>query len=100
PSGARAASAGAFILLSAPVAAMAPGTNGGASPPIGLSGGDISGTLGEKVTNDATAKIRSYAETYGRNQDVAATFVTEAASITADEALRDGVIDHVSPSVQ
>jgi membrane-bound serine protease (ClpP class) len=100
PSGARAASAGAFILLSAPVAAMAPGTNVGASTPIGLSGGDISGTLGEKVKNDATAKIRSYAQTYGRNQDVAATFVTEAASITADEALRDGVIDHVSPSVQ
>jgi membrane-bound serine protease (ClpP class) len=100
PSGARAASAGAFILMSAPVAAMAPGTNVGASTPIGLSGGDIGGTLGQKVTNDATAKIRSYAQTYGRNQDVAASFVTEAASITSDEALRDGVIDYVSPSVQ
>jgi membrane-bound serine protease (ClpP class) len=100
PGGARAASAGAFILLSAPVAAMAPGTNVGASTPIGLSGGDIGGTLGEKVTNDATAKIRSYAQTYGRNQDVAASFVTEAASITADEALHDGVIEYVSPSVQ
>jgi len=100
PSGARAASAGAFILMSAPVAAMAPGTNVGASTPIGLSGGDIGGTLGQKVTNDATAKIRSYAQTYGRNQDVAASFVTEAASITSEEALRDGVIDDVSPSVQ
>jgi membrane-bound serine protease (ClpP class) len=100
PSGARAASAGAFILMSAPVAAMAPGTNVGASTPIGVSGGDIGGTLGEKVTNDATAKIRSYAQTYGRNEDVAASFVTDAASITADEALHDGVIDYVSPSAQ
>jgi membrane-bound serine protease (ClpP class) len=99
PSGARAASAGAFLLLSVPVAAMAPGTNVGASTPIGLSGGDISGTLGEKVKNDATAKIRSYAQTYGRNQDVAASFVTDAASITAEEALKDGVIEYVAPSI-
>jgi membrane-bound serine protease (ClpP class) len=99
PSGARAASAGAFILLSAPVAAMAPGTNVGASTPIGLSGGDLSGTLGEKVTNDATAKIRALAETYDRNAEVAATFVTEAASITAEQALSDGVIDVIAPTV-
>jgi membrane-bound serine protease (ClpP class) len=100
PSGARAASAGAFILLSAPVAAMAPGTNVGASTPIGLSGGDLSGTLGEKIKNDATAKIQSLAQTYHRNADVAATFVTDAASITSEQALQDGVIDLVSPSVQ
>src|SRR5207247_6182320 len=76
PSGARAASAGAFILLSAPVAAMAPATNVGASTPIGLSGGDITGTLGEKVKNDATANIRSLAQAYDRHAQVAATFVT------------------------
>jgi membrane-bound serine protease (ClpP class) len=98
PSGARAASAGAFILLSAPVAAMAPGTNVGASTPIGLSGGDLSGTLGEKVKNDATAKIMAIAQTYDRNADVAATFVTDAASITADQALHDGVIDVIAPT--
>src|SRR5512132_2038710 len=67
PSGARAASAGAFILLSAPVAAMAPGTNVGASTPIGLSGGD----LARKVQNDAEASMRKLAQTYGRNEDVA-----------------------------
>jgi membrane-bound serine protease (ClpP class) len=100
PSGARAASAGAFILLSAPVAAMAPGTNVGASTPIGLSGGDLSGTLGEKVKNDATAKIKALAQVYGRNADVAATFVTDAASITADEALQENVIDAIAPSTQ
>jgi membrane-bound serine protease (ClpP class) len=99
PSGARAASAGAFILLSAPVAAMSPGTNVGASTPIGLSGGDLSGTLGEKVTNDATAKIQALAETYDRNAEVAATFVTEAVSITAEQALSDDVIDLIAPTV-
>ncbi len=96
PSGARAASAGAFILLSAPVAAMAPGTHVGASTPIGLSGGD----LDQKVKNDATAQIEGLATTYGRNADVAATFVTQAASITAEQALDDGVIDLIAPSTQ
>ena len=96
PSGARAASAGAFILLSCPVAAMAPGTNVGASTPIGLSGGD----LADKVTNDAAAKMRGIAQTYGRNPDVAETFVTEAASITADEALADNVIDLIAPTTE
>jgi len=100
PSGARAASAGAFILLSAPVAAMAPATNVGASTPIGLSGGDISGTLGEKVRNDAAASMRTIEQTYGRNADVAETFVTEAASITAEEALQSHVIDLIAPSAQ
>src|SRR6476661_5655467 len=100
PSGARAASAGAFILLSAPVAAMAPGTNVGASTPIGLSGGDISGTLGEKVRNDAAASMRTIQQTYGRNADIAETFVTDAASITADEALQDHVIDLIAPTTQ
>ncbi|HZT09446.1 MAG TPA: nodulation protein NfeD, partial [Actinomycetota bacterium] len=100
PSGARAASAGAFILLSAPVAAMAPGTNVGASTPIGLSGGDISGTLGEKVRNDAAASMRTIQQTYGRNADVAETFVTDAASITADEALQEHVIDLIAPTTQ
>jgi membrane-bound serine protease (ClpP class) len=94
PSGARAASAGAFILLSCPVAAMAPGTNVGASTPIGLSGGD----LADKVTNDAAAKMRGLAETYGRNADVAETFVTEAASITAEDALDEDVIDLIASS--
>jgi membrane-bound serine protease (ClpP class) len=94
PSGARAASAGAFILLSCPVAAMAPGTNVGASTPIGLSGGDLS----DKVTNDAAAKMRAIAQTYGRNASVAETFVTEAASITADDALADDVIDQIAPT--
>ncbi len=89
PGGARAASAGAFILESCPVAAMAPGTNVGAATPIGLSGGDLS----NKIANDAAAYMRTLTETYGRNADVTVTFVTDATSITADEALAQDVID-------
>ena len=96
PIGARAASAGAFILLSCPVAAMAPGTNVGASTPIGLSGGD----LAKKVQNDAQASIRKLAQTYGRNEQVAESFVTDAASITAEEALAAGVIDLIAPTTE
>ena len=71
PQGARAASAGAFVLLSCPVAAMAPGTNVGAATPVGLSGAIGS----DKAVNDAAAYIRSLAETYGRNADMAESFV-------------------------
>lgn len=94
PSGARAASAGAIILLSCPVASMAPGTNVGAATPIGLDGGD----LADKVANDAAAQARSLAERYGRDVDTAESFVTDAASITDAEALEAGVIDTVAPS--
>jgi membrane-bound serine protease (ClpP class) len=92
PSGARAASAGAFVLMSTPVAAMAPGTNVGASTPIGLSGGD----LADKVTNDAAASMRKLAQTYDRNADVAESFVTSATSITAQEAYDQGVIEYLA----
>ncbi len=95
PEGARAASAGAFVLMSCPVAAMAPGTNVGAATPVGISGL----TLERKVTNDAVASIRSMAETYGRNADVAESFVRDAASISATQALEEGVIDRIEPSV-
>lgn len=95
PEGARAASAGAFVLMSCPVAAMAPGTNVGAATPVGVSGL----TLERKVTNDAVASIRSMAEIYGRNADVAESFVRDAASISATQALEEGVIDRIEPSV-
>ena len=95
PAGARAASAGAFILLACPVAAMAPGTNVGAATPVGVSGA----VLTEKVTEDAVASIRSIAETQGRNADVAESFVRDATSITAETALEENVIDLISPSV-
>jgi membrane-bound serine protease (ClpP class) len=95
PEGARAASAGAFVLMSCPVAAMAPGTNVGAATPVGIA----SLTLTRKVTEDAVASIRSMADIYGRNADVAESFVRDATSITAERALDDGVIDLIEPDV-
>ncbi|HEX6844572.1 MAG TPA: nodulation protein NfeD [Actinomycetota bacterium] len=96
PNGARAASAGAIILLSCPIAAMAPGTHVGAATPIGLDGGDLS----NKIANDAAANARSLAQTYDRNAEVAEEFVTEGRSITADEALELGVVEWVEPNVE
>jgi membrane-bound serine protease (ClpP class) len=96
PAGARAASAGAFILLACPVAAMAPGTNVGAATPVGVSGA----VLTAKVTEDAVASIRAIAEERGRNADLAESFVRDATSVSADTALEEDVIDLISPSVQ
>ena len=95
PAGARAASAGAFILLACPVAAMAPGTNVGAATPVGVSGA----VLTEKVTEDAVASIRSIAEQRGRNADLAERFVRDATSVSSEAALSEDVIDLISPSI-
>jgi membrane-bound serine protease (ClpP class) len=95
PSGARAASAGTFILLSANVAAMAPGTNVGAAHPVGLSG-VIEST---KATNDAAASIRSIAEQRGRNAEWAVSAVVDSVSASAEEALELNVIDRIAPDV-
>src|SRR5437764_5377603 len=94
PSGTRAASAGTFILVGCPVAAMAPGTNMGAAHPVGITGGVMS----EKVTNDAAAYIRSLAERWGRNADWAERAVRSSVSASADEALHLHVIDSLAPS--
>jgi membrane-bound serine protease (ClpP class) len=92
PQGARAASAGAFVLMSCPIAAMAPGTNVGAATPVGLDGAVGS----DKAVNDAAAYMRGLAAQRGRNEDLAVSFVTSAASISADQALSRGVIDLVA----
>ncbi|MDQ3619329.1 MAG: nodulation protein NfeD [Actinomycetota bacterium] len=94
PEGARAASAGAFILLSCDVAAMAPGTNVGAASPVGVSGV----VERRKVLNDAAAYIRSLAERSDRNPDWAERAVRDAASASAEEALDLGVIDLIASS--
>jgi membrane-bound serine protease (ClpP class) len=96
PSGARAGSAGTFITMAAHVAAMAPGTNIGAAHPVGAGGQDIEDTLGEKITNDAAAFIRSLAEQRGRNADWAERAVRESASIAAEEAASLHVVDFVA----
>jgi membrane-bound serine protease (ClpP class) len=100
PSGSRAASAGFFILESADVAAMAPGTNTGAAHPVGAFGGDIQGTMKEKVENDAAALMRSVVSKRGRNVEVAESAVRQSKSFTDSEALSQKLIDYVAPSEQ
>ena len=99
PAGAQAASAGFFILMSADVAAMAPGTNAGAASPVGPQGKDIEGTLGKKIEQDAAAQIRSLAKRNGRNVELAQEAVTKARSFDAQEALDDHLIDVIAPSL-
>jgi len=95
PSGARAASAGAFITLAAHVAAMAPGTNIGAAHPVNM-GGQMDKEMNKKVTNDAAAYIRTIAERRGRNIQWAEDAVRKSVSATEKEALKLKVIDLVS----
>ncbi|MBC7321888.1 MAG: nodulation protein NfeD [Acetomicrobium sp.] len=100
PSGARAASAGAFLVMASHIAAMAPGTRIGAAHPVLASGGDVDETMGEKITNDLAAQMRSLAGTRGRNSRVAELMVTESLSLTAEEALEEGVIDCIASDVE
>jgi membrane-bound serine protease (ClpP class) len=94
PSGARAASAGTFIMLSCPINAMAPGTNIGAAHPVGVSGI----VENEKVTNDAAAFIRSLADRWGRNAAWAEQAVRSAVSVSSEEALKIKVVDYTALS--
>jgi membrane-bound serine protease (ClpP class) len=95
PQGARAASAGFFILLSADLAAMAPGTNTGAAHPVFPFGG-ADETMLEKVTNDALANLRAIVGQRERNYDMAEKGVVESKSYTAQEALEGGLIDLIA----
>ncbi|HWX48975.1 MAG TPA: nodulation protein NfeD [Roseomonas sp.] len=96
PRGARAASAGLFVLSAASVAAMAPGTTTGAATPVRLGGEDKDDPMRAKLVNDAAAYARGLAEYHGRNPDWPEKAVREAASVPAEEALRLGVIDLVA----
>ncbi len=93
PSGARAASAGAFMTVAAGLAAMAPGTNIGSASPVQMGGAIADSTLAHKVANDAAAYMVALANQRGRNADVARSFVTEAVNLTAAEAVAAGVVD-------
>jgi membrane-bound serine protease (ClpP class) len=97
PAGSRAASAGAFIVLSSHVAAMSPGTSIGAAHPVSIgTGGQMDSTMSGKVTNDAAAYIRSIAEKRGRNIAWADSAVRRSVSLSETEALKRKVIDLIA----
>jgi membrane-bound serine protease (ClpP class) len=102
PSGARAASAGTYILYASHVAAMAPGTNLGAATPVEIGIGDKaadSSPMARKAVNDAAAYLRGLAQMRGRNADWAERAVRESVSLSAEEALKQHVIEVVAPDV-
>ncbi|MCR9184985.1 MAG: nodulation protein NfeD [Halieaceae bacterium] len=120
PSGARAASAGTYLLYATHIAAMAPGTNLGAATPVQLGGGGLPTLPGEgeaqdgeatppdgagstamerKVVNDAVAYIRSLAQLRGRNGDWAERAVRDGVSLSAEDALAAGVIEQLADSL-
>jgi membrane-bound serine protease (ClpP class) len=100
PPGSRAASAGFFILESADIAAMAPGTNTGAAHPVTMGGGNLDEVMKQKLENDAAALMRSVAARRGRNVDVAESAVRQSKSFTEQEALSQHLIDYVASSEQ
>jgi membrane-bound serine protease (ClpP class) len=95
PSGGRAASAGAFLLLASHIAAMAPGTNVGAAHPVNVGGQPMDDEMKKKVENDAAAYIRSLAEQRGRDPQWAESAVRQSVSITEKEALALKIIDFI-----
>ena len=115
PDGARAASAGTYILYASHVAAMAPATNLGAATPVQIGGlgnakdekeddpdaaGDSRSTLEKKIINDASAYIKALAEKHNRNDEWAVQAVQEAVSLTAREALELNVINIVAENLE
>jgi len=93
PQGARAASAGVFVAMAAQICAMAPGTHIGAAHPVTSGGGDIQGTMGEKVLNDTIAKLKSLAQLRHRNVSWAEQAVRRSVSLTESEAVARGIVD-------
>src|SRR5437764_1807425 len=97
PSGGYAASAGFFILQSADVAAMSPGTNTGAAHPVLGLGIKVDDVMKQKMENDAAALMRSFVTKRGRNVEVAESAVLQSKSFTEQEALDKKVIDIIAP---
>ncbi|WP_320171547.1 NfeD family protein [Maridesulfovibrio sp.] len=99
PSGAKAASAGTFLVAAAQVAAMAPGTTLGAASPVSVSGDDLPETMARKVTNDMAWFIRGIAQERGRNADWYAATVEQGDSVEAKQAVTINAVDFLAVSV-
>jgi membrane-bound serine protease (ClpP class) len=100
PPGGRAASAGAFMMQAAHVAAMSPGTNIGAAHPVIASGKDVpDGDMRQKVMNDLMAQMRSLTQMRGRNEKVVQQMIEDSLSLTAHEALEENAIDIVADDI-
>ena len=99
PTGSRSASAGFYILESADIAAMAPGTNTGAAHPV-LMGTTMDPVMKEKVENDSAAFMRSFVAKRGRNVELAESGVRQSKSFTDQEALQQHLIDYVAKDAE
>ena len=99
PAGARAASAGTFIVAAGHIAAMAPGTNVGAASPVTSTGDDLPDTLKAKATQDAAALLRGIATERGRNSEALERTIFEAASYSAAEAIDLDIVDLMANGV-
>ncbi|MDC3181159.1 nodulation protein NfeD [Gammaproteobacteria bacterium] len=101
PTGARAASAGTFILYASHVAAMAPSTHIGAATPVSIGNdGEQSDAMEQKIINDSLAYIQSLADYHNRNAEFAIDAVKNGASITADTAVNIGAVDFIASDIQ
>jgi len=98
PSGGGAISAGVFVTMAAHVAVMAPGTSIGAAHPVGGQGEDIGGDMRDKVENFTVSLSKSIAQERGRNAEWAEEAVRKSVSITADEAVKQNVVDLIAMS--
>jgi membrane-bound serine protease (ClpP class) len=96
PGGARAASAGFFLLEAGDIAAMAPGTNTGASHPVSGSGANLESVMNQKVENDTAALVRTLAAHHGHDVEAAEKTVRDSVSYTETEALDRHLIDLIA----
>lgn len=100
PKGAQAASAGFFITIASDIACMSPGTNTGAAHPVSVTGTKIEDTMKEKVTNDAVSYVRSLAKSRGRNEELSELAVRESKSYTAEECLKNNLIEYIAENIK